>query len=127
MTPAPPFCSLADAWRDVDSDPESLAPEDLDPEDLDPEAFDPEAFEPEAFDRAVGLELAAGFARDDAFAERLDVLFVLGAEPLEDPRLDLLRGLLEAGLLEAGLLLAILIPLLGRERALDGATRSGQG
>jgi hypothetical protein len=67
-----------------------------------------------AFDRAVGLDCVVafarvlGFERDDAFAERLEVLLAFGAEPFDDLLLDLLRGLLEAGLL-----FAILIPLLG--------------
>jgi hypothetical protein len=72
--------------------------------DFDVDAFDVEAFDVEAFERAVGLDCAAGFERDVAFA--------LGAEPLDDPLLDRLRGLLEAGLLSA-----ILIPLLGRKHA----------
>jgi hypothetical protein len=64
-----------------------------------------------AFDRAVGfervvaLDRAAGFDRDEVFAERLEVVFVFGAEPLDDPLLDLLRVLPEAGLLFAILIL----------------------
>lgn len=106
MTLALPFCCAATGFeRDADFD--------------DP-AVD---FDVDAFDRAVGLDRVAGFARDVVFAERLDALFVFGAEPLDDRLVDFLRGLL----VEAGLRLAILIPLLGRGHAsLVGATRSRQ-
>jgi hypothetical protein len=67
--------------------------------------FDPAVdFDVEAFDRAVGFDCAAGFARDVVFAERLDALFVFGAEPLDDRLVGFLRGLL----VDAGLRLAIL-------------------
>lgn len=54
--------------------------------------------------------LVDGLDRAAAFVERLDPFFALALEPLDDPLLDRLRGLLVAGLL-----FAILIPLLGRE------------
>lgn len=100
--------------------------------------FDPE-LEPErrfgapepGFDLvALPLELdlrwalaVAGFDRDEAFVERLEPerlepLFALAVEPLDDPLLARLRGLLGADLL-----FAILIPLLGRERFPAGCTR----
>ncbi len=76
------------------------------------------------FDCAVAFDRPAGFERDDDFAERLEVLFVFGAEPLDDPLLDLLRVLLEAGLLFA-------IPhsssQFGNRPPEDVATRSEQG